>query len=68
MSMKIRVHNELCQGHARCAAVAAEIFQLDEAGYIQPRDIDVTPVQEANARRGARACPEKALVVQETVT
>jgi ferredoxin len=63
--MKIKVREGACQGHARCAALAPEIFKLDDVGFILPDDIEVPAGQEAIARRGARACPERALVVEE---
>jgi ferredoxin len=34
-------------------------------GFIRPDDIEVPPGQEAIARRGVRACPERALVAEE---
>lgn len=63
--MKIIVDQAKCQGHARCYAIAPSLFQLDDSGYIQPGDIDVPPGEEAAATRGARACPERALSVDE---
>ncbi|MFN3797140.1 MAG: ferredoxin, partial [Sphingobium yanoikuyae] len=44
--MKIIVHREKCQGHARCWAMAPDIFELDDEGYIMPGDIDVPEEQE----------------------
>lgn len=63
--MKIKVREGACQGHARCAALAPDIFRLDDVGFILPDDIEVPPEQEAIARRGARACPERALIIEE---
>ena len=63
--MKIRINKAACVGHARCAAVAPELFVLDEAGYIAQEEIDVPPGKEAIARRGARACPERIITVEE---
>jgi ferredoxin len=63
--MKIKVREGACQGHARCAALAPDIFKLDDVGFIEPGDIVVSPEQESLARRGARACPERALIVEE---
>lgn len=59
--MRILVRREKCQGHARCAAMAADIFILDDDGYILPGDIDVAPADEKRAWRGAKSCPERAL-------
>jgi ferredoxin len=63
--MKIRIDKASCVGNARCAAVAPNLFPLDEDGYIAVSDIDVPPGQEQLARRGARACPERIIVVEE---
>ncbi|MGB8365252.1 MAG: ferredoxin [Rhizomicrobium sp.] len=63
--MKIRINKAACVGHARCAAVAPEIFQLDDDGYIAQEEIDVPPGKEDIARRGARACPERIITVEE---
>ena len=63
--MKIRINKAGCVGHARCAAVAPDIFPLDDDGYIAVEEIDVPPEQEAIARRGARACPERIITVVE---
>ncbi len=63
--MKIKVHQEMCQGHARCYSLAPDLFQLDDSGYILSGDIMVAADQEQLARRGARSCPERALEVVE---
>ena len=63
--MKIRVRSGLCSGHARCAAVAPGLFDLDMDGYIAFTDKTVPPGQEALAHRGVRACPERALYIEE---
>jgi ferredoxin len=63
--MKIRINKAGCVGNARCAAVAPDLFPLDDNGYIAVTEVDVPPGQEALARRGARACPERIIVVEE---
>jgi ferredoxin len=63
--MRIIVKRELCSGHARCWNTAPDIFQLDDAGYIDMNDFDVPPGQEELARKGARACPERALRIAD---
>jgi ferredoxin len=63
--MKIQIDKARCVGHARCAAVAPGIYQLDDDGYIAVEEIEVPPGQEAIARRGARACPERIITVVE---
>jgi ferredoxin len=63
--MKIRIDKAACVGNARCAAVAPNLFPLDENGYIQVEEISVPAGQEQLARRGARACPERIILVEE---
>lgn len=63
--MKIRIQKSACVGNARCAAIAPELFPLDDDGYIAVEEFDVPPGMEALARRGARACPERIIVVEE---
>ena len=63
--MKIRIDKASCVGNARCAAVSESLFPLDEDGYIAVTEIDVPPGQEQLARRGARACPERIMVIEE---
>ncbi|WP_348674554.1 ferredoxin [uncultured Abyssibacter sp.] len=63
--MKIRIEKAACVGNARCAAVSAELFPLDEDGYIAVEEIDVPGGEEKLARRGARACPERIITIVE---
>jgi len=63
--MKIRIDKGACVGNARCAAVAPELFPLDENGYIQVEEIEVPPGMEELARRGALACPERIILIEE---
>ena len=63
--MRIKVHNDKCQGHARCAASAPDIFKLDDDGYILPGDIEVSPGDEKRASIGAANCPECALDIED---
>jgi len=62
--MKIRIDKASCVGNARCAAVSEMLFPLDDNGYIAVSEIDVPPGQEQLARRGARACPERIIVIE----
>jgi len=59
--MKIIADRNKCAGHARCAAVSEELFQLDDCGYIAFEARTVPAGLEELARRGVRACPERAL-------
>jgi len=66
--MKIRINKAACVGHARCAAVSEELFPLDDDGYIAVERIDVPAGMEDHARRGARACPERIIVIEDDET
>jgi ferredoxin len=61
--MKIEVNTALCSGHARCAATAPEVYELDDDGFCAITTLDVAPELEAAAVRGADACPERAITV-----
>lgn len=63
--MKIRVDKERCSGHARCWAEAPELYEIDEVGYSAIDELDVPPGMEDVARRGANACPERAITIEE---
>jgi ferredoxin len=63
--MKIVIEQSKCTGHARCAAVAPELFVLDDNGYIGFSEKEVPPELEAQARRGSRACPERIIRIVE---
>jgi ferredoxin len=63
--MKIRIDKAACTGNARCAAVSETLFPLDDDGYIAITGFDVTPGMEQIAKRGARACPERIIMVEE---
>jgi ferredoxin len=61
--MNVTVDTRLCSGHARCAASAPEVFELDDSGYALPLEHDVPPDRLDRAREGAYACPERAITV-----
>jgi ferredoxin len=63
--MKVRIDQAGCVGNARCAAVSPELFPLDDDGYIASDGFDVPEGMEELARRGARACPERIIVVED---
>jgi ferredoxin len=61
--MRIVADKRLCSGHARCAATAPGIFEHDDNGYIAFTEKNITDDQLEAARRGIRACPERALKI-----
>ena len=41
------------------------MYPLDEDGYIATEGFDVADGEQQTAKRGARACPERIIVVEE---
>ena len=63
--MKVIVQAGRCQGHARCLAEGPDVYELDDLGY-NTTGVDQVPDHlREQARRGAIACPERALTVVE---
>jgi ferredoxin len=63
--MRVRLDSTKCSGHARCYAVSAELFPIDDAGYSALEDHEVASTTEAIVREGVAACPERALSIEE---
>lgn len=64
--MKIHVNPEKCQGHARCYALAPELFDVDDYGQSSVRGDGVVPDQLIERAKLAIAnCPEYAIEVLE---
>ena len=61
--MKVRIDGDNCSGHGRCAKYAPNVFRLDDDGYNADRGttIDVPAGEEAHAKLGIKACPERAI-------
>jgi ferredoxin len=64
-TIKIKADRSKCQGHARCYALAPDIFELDEEGYIGFTERVISSDREKRARQAVRACPENALSLTE---
>jgi ferredoxin len=65
-TVKVKVDRERCQGHARCAALAPELFALDELGNAQEiGDGSVPAGLEAKAYLARSNCPELAIEIIE---
>lgn len=62
--MRVTVDRDRCSGHVRCAALAPEVYQLDDEGYAVADDQPVSVEWEQAAERGALACPERAITIQ----
>jgi ferredoxin len=64
-NMKVKVDVKKCVGHARCAASAPEVYELDDNGFNVTAEKQVHRGQEQKARRGARACTERIITIEE---
>jgi ferredoxin len=64
--LKIHVDQDKCQGHARCKALAPELFDLDEFGNAhEVGDGGVPAGLEDKAWLAKSNCPEIAIEVTE---
>ena len=64
--LRVRVDRDRCQGHARCNALAPELFRLDELGNAHEiGDGVVSPGLEDKAWLAKANCPELAIDVIE---
>jgi ferredoxin len=62
--MKVEVDRYACVGHGRCAALAPQLYELDDLGSAALAGQGETPIEpgfENAARDGAQACPEAAI-------
>ena len=67
--MQLKVIGGRCQGHARCAALAPELFDLDDDGYSFVRSGWETIAESDEeavelARLAADNCPEQAILIE----
>lgn len=61
----VRVDSDKCQGHARCSALAPELFLLDEFGNAREARSGCVPPELVDKAYMARAnCPEEAIIVE----
>ena len=62
----VRVVAEKCQGHARCHALAPELFELDEFGNAREMRRTPVPVElEDKAWVAQSNCPEGAIIIED---
>ncbi|MEV8546504.1 ferredoxin [Streptomyces sp. NPDC051572] len=63
--MNITVDSARCTGHARCSAVAPEVYELDDDGYCDGAALKPDPALAEAARKGAANCPERAITISD---
>ena len=66
--MRIEVDTVRCTGHAMCASMAPDVYELDDLGHCTSDGAEVPGGLEEQARRGAMACPEQAITLVEERT
>ncbi|WP_432841567.1 ferredoxin [Dactylosporangium sp. CA-092794] len=59
-SVRVAIDRAKCQGHGRCYALNPDLFEADDEGYGQVRDLAVPP---AVAQGAVLDCPELAISV-----
>ena len=62
---RLSVDRDRCTGHAMCRATAPHVYLLDELGYNATPDGEIPAALAEEARRGALACPESAITIEE---
>lgn len=65
--MRMKVDEELCTGHGRCAHFAPNVFRLDDDGYNADRGgvVEIPAGEEKAATMGMKSCPERAIAIVE---
>lgn len=64
--MRVQVDQSKCQGHNRCAAIAPDLFEIDEYGTAHVvGDGSVPPARQARALLAVDNCPEFAVTVSD---
>ena len=62
----VKVLDAKCCGYTLCADFCPEVYKLDESGFAYVEQSEVPAGLEEKARKGARECPETAILVSET--
>lgn len=65
--MKVRIDEELCTGHGRCAHYGPDVYRLDEDGFNIDRGctLEIVVGLEKQATLGMKSCPERAITLVE---
>ncbi|MFE2429309.1 ferredoxin [Streptomyces sp. NPDC059373] len=63
--LRVAIDAEKCEGHARCVARAAGLFDVDDEGLSFVLADPVPAGQEDAVRNAVDACPERAITVTE---
>jgi len=67
--MKLKADHLRCSGHARCHALAPEVYDTDDVeGKVVLKMSEVPSSLQGQALRGARSCPERAITAVDSAT
>lgn len=61
--MQVLVDGDRCEGHARCAGLCPEVFDLDDDGFAVVRTPDVPESLRSAVETAASNCPEGAISI-----
>lgn len=62
--MRVHVNPERCQGHGRCAVIAAEVFEIDDLGYASVlAAVQDVPGLREQVLLAVDSCPEGAITM-----
>jgi len=63
--MKVKIDNSRCEGHARCYALAPEVFEIDKEGYghVKAGCEEVADDIRKKVMTAAKNCPEYAISI-----
>ena len=59
--MRVTIDSDKCQGHARCAIIASNVFDVDDMGNGMVLVDEVPAGDEADVREAIFSCPEGAI-------
>jgi ferredoxin len=63
--MRIIVDGARCDGHGLCAALAGDVYVVNElTGHNEMAEVEVAEPLRGSAERGAAACPERAIRIE----
>jgi ferredoxin len=63
--MRVAVDRDLCEANGICAALAPEVFDLDDEDYLHIVAPEVPAGQADAVRRAVASCPKQALRLAE---
>jgi ketosteroid isomerase-like protein/ferredoxin len=66
--VRVRVDRERCLGHGLCEAFAGDIYQITDMGFNEMGEFEVAEGLRGAAKRGASACPERAITLLDDTT